>query len=87
MGVAALAATVLAATPAAAALHSLGWHVNKSVAYCDSLPQRTTVEQMKKASCDSQVITLQQLVVSQAISQGMSQASVAAGKNWPGPGH
>ncbi|MER5383951.1 hypothetical protein OG788_20235 [Streptomyces sp. NBC_00647] len=42
---------------------------------------------MKKASCDSQVITLQQLVVSQAISQGMSQASVAAGKNWPGPGH
>ncbi|WP_328670077.1 hypothetical protein [Streptomyces sp. NBC_00328] len=87
VGVAALAATVLATTPAAAALHSLSWHVSKSQTYCNSLPQHTGVQQMKKAACDSQVITLHQMAVSQAISRGMSEAAVAAGMNWPGPGH
>lgn len=87
VGVAALAAAVLTTTPAAAALQSLSWHVNKSLAYCSSLPHRTSVEQMKQAACNSEVINLEALVASEAIARGVATAEIAAGKNWPGPGH
>lgn len=87
VGVAALAAATLTATPAAAALKSLNWHINKSEEYCGSLPDRTTIQRMKKAECESQVLAKTQIAMSQAIARGVSTAEVAAGMNWPGPGH
>lgn len=87
VGVTALTAVVLATTPAAAALKSLSWHTNKSLAYCSSLPHRTTLEQMRQAQCKSEVMALQQIVINEAISRHKSQNEIAAGKDWPGPGH
>ncbi|MFE7765820.1 hypothetical protein [Streptomyces sp. NPDC057438] len=87
MGVTILAATVSATTPAAAAPKSLNWHVEKSEAYCRSLPDRTPVQQMKKAECNSLVLITTSIVMNEAISKGVSTAKIAARKNWPGPGH
>lgn len=88
VGVAAVAATVLTITPAAAALHSLSWHVKKSNNYCGSLPRGTTAEQMKKAACESQTLALHQMVITQMQQQqSKTEAEIASSMNWPGPGH
>ncbi|WAZ26512.1 hypothetical protein STRCI_008095 [Streptomyces cinnabarinus] len=87
MGAAALAVVAVAATPAAAAVHSLDWHVKKSTSYCASLYDGTSIGAMKKAACDSQVMSTQMMVTQQAIQTAMGTAEIASKANWPGPGH
>lgn len=87
VGVAALAAAALAATPAVAALQSLSWHVNKSNAYCETLDNGTDLGRMRAAQCRSSVLALQVYTTNTAIQQAKSTAEVAASLDWPGPGH
>ncbi|MFG2950953.1 hypothetical protein [Streptomyces adustus] len=85
VGIAALAAMSLVATPAEAAARSLKSQMQKSQKYCDSLPHRTSVDYMKKAQCDAAVLAAQQWVVAQTTSGAMSETQAVQRASWPGP--
>ncbi|MGI5401578.1 hypothetical protein ACQEVG_19475 [Streptomyces sp. CA-135486] len=83
VGVAALAAVLVTTTPAAAAA-SVRWHVNKSMAYCKTLDNGTTLGKMKRAQCESETLSLQAMLVNESIAR---QTEILRTLNWPGPGH
>jgi hypothetical protein len=91
VGVAALAAAVLAATPAAAAQHGLKWNVDKSMAYCKTLDNGTTLGAMKRAQCENATLTKETIIVNEAVTSAKSAdqlaAEAASRGEWPGPGH
>jgi hypothetical protein len=81
-GLAALTATLMTASPASAG--GLGYHYNKSMKYCKTLDNGTTVGAMKRAQCENATLAHQVLVINAAISR---QSAVIHQINWPGPGH